>query len=290
MAAETIATRFAELGHDIPIDAISKRIKDLTGKFKVPQSEAEASVASYFIRETGIEREDYYVGGGANQTMSIGDIQIEEGKWMNIRAKLIDIWDSTSEHIAQIGLLGDETGKTKFVLWRNAGLESMVQDKSYLIENVVTSIYNDKVSISMNKTSTITEIDDDIEVGYTDAECTGALVAIKPNSGLIKRCPTCKRALKSGTCPEHGNVDGYYDLRLMAVIDDGTVAQDVLLNKELTEEIWGSTMDDAMSMATDALDSGVVAEDIGNKMLGRYYTVAGGMAETMLICKSCEAI
>ena len=290
MTAESIAARFAELGHDIPIDAISKRIEELTDRFKVPVPEAEASVVSYFIRETGVDRAEYYKGSGANQTIKISDIPTTEGKWINIRCKLIDVWDTAHESMQQVGLVGDETGKIKFTIWKSADVSSMEVDKAYLLENVVTNVWNDRVSISVNKSSKIIEIDDDIEVVSIDAECTGALVAIKPNSGLIKRCPTCKRVLKGGTCSEHGNVDGYYDLRVMGVLDDGKVAQDILLGRELTEEVWGNTMDDAIKRAMDALDPSVVADDISRKLLGRYYTVTGSMADTMLIAKSCEAI
>lgn len=290
MTAKTIKARFTELGHDIPLDAITKRIDDLTGRFRVPQQEAESSVVAYFLRETGVERSEYYEGAGGNQTVSIADIPQEDGKWINLRAKCSQIWDTVHESMAQVGLIGDETGRVKYTIWKNADLPPLEEGKSYSFENIVTNEWNDRISVTFNKTSVITEIEEDIAVGYLESEYIGAVVAIKASSGLIKRCPECKRALKNGTCSEHGAVDGVYDLRILAVLDDGTSTQDIMLNKELTESVWGSTMDTAMSMATDALDAGVVAEDIGSKLLGRYYKVVGGQADTMLIAKTCEAI
>ena len=290
MTNERIQTRFAELGHTIDITEIESRMSTLTDQFKVPQSDAESSVVSHFLRQLGVDRADYYTGSGENQTVSIADIPQEEGKWINLRVKLVDIWDSTSDYIRQTGIVGDETGQVKFVAWTNAGLEEMVEGKCYMLDNVVTNVYNDRVSVTFNKTSVIEEISDDIEVGYTITEFTGALLAIKDNSGLIKRCPECHRALKSGECIEHGSVEGTNDLRIMAVLDDGASTQDILLNREMTEMLWGHTLDDATKMSIEALDSGVVLEDMRNGLVGRYYTVSGSMMENMMLVESMEAI
>ncbi|MDD3708656.1 MAG: hypothetical protein PHR17_10420 [Aminobacterium sp.] len=42
-------------------------------------------------------------------------------KWVNIEAKVIQIWDNAHNSISQIGLLGDESGVIKFVSWEKAG-------------------------------------------------------------------------------------------------------------------------------------------------------------------------
>ena len=288
MTNETIQSKFAELGHTIDLSEIEARMSTLTEQFKVPVSDAESSVVSYFLRQLGVDKADYYTGSGENQTVSIADIPQEEGKWINLRVKFVKEWDTTSDFIRQSGLIGDETGQVKFVLWMNAGLQEMVEGKCYTLDNIVTNVYNDRVSVSFNKTSTITEIDDDITVGYTTSEFTGALVAIKDGSGLIKRCPECHRALKSGDCSEHGSVEGSADLRIMAAIDNGIESQDILLNRDMTEIVWKHTLDDATKMATDALDANVVIEDMRNALVGRYYIVSGSMMESMLLVNEME--
>ena len=291
MTHETIQSRFAELGHTIDLSEIEARMSTLTEQFKVPVSDAESSVVSYFMRQFGVKREDYYEGSfGENPTVAVSDIPTDEGKWINLRIKFVKEWDSTSDYIRQTGLVGDETGQVKFVAWTNAGIEEMVEGKCYVLENVVTNVYNDKVSVTFNKTSIITEIDEDIEVGYTTSVFTGVLVAIKGGSGLIKRCNTCNRAMKSGTCSEHGNVEGTNDMRIMAVLDNGIETMDVLLNREITESVWGPTMDEASKMAFDALDASVVVDDMHNTLVGRYYTMSGSLMDTMLLVTECEAI
>ena len=290
MTAQNICDRFAELGAQIALKDVENRINTLTVTFKVPVSDAESSVVSYFLRENDIERSEYYVGQGSTQTLTVSELPQQDGQWVSMRVKLTDIWESTSEHIVQLGLVGDETGKTKFVLWRNAGLEPMELNKSYTLDNVVTSLYNGRISITLNKTSVITEISNDIEVGYVTAEYTGVLVKIKSGSGLIKRCPECNRALDRGMCATHDNVDGVNDIRILGVLDDGHTTQDVIIDRATTESIWGHTLDEAVAMAVESFDASVVLEDMEHTMLGKYFKATGGMADTTIIVSDCEAI
>jgi replication factor A1 len=288
--SKQIRKRFIELNVEIEPSEIERRLSDLTERFKVPIAEAERSVISYFLRKHAIERADYYKGAGANQTVTVVDIPDEENKWVNLRVKYVAEWENAHESMQQVGLVADSTGKIKFTLWSSAGLPSMEIDKSYSIENVVTKVWNDQVSITMNKTSVITEIDDDIEVADTTSEYTGVLVSIKNGSGLIKRCKECNRALKNGICLEHGSIDGEHDLRILGVLDDGKSCQDILLGLDATVALWGTTLDDAKNDAVEALDASIVLDRMRTDLVGRYYTVSGSdMGDTLLV-KSCEVI
>jgi replication factor A1 len=112
-------------------------------------------------------------------------------------------------------------------------------------------------------------------VGTQAVEFTGAMVDVQKGSGLIKRCPVCKRSLAKGLCGEHGKVEGIYDLRIKGVLDDGTRVQDVLINREITESLIGLTLEEAKKMAMEALDHEVVRGLIEEKLMGRYYTALG---------------
>jgi len=89
-----------------------------------------------------------------------------------------------------------------------------------------------------------------------------------------------------GTCMEHGNVDGTHDLRIKAVLDDGERVQEALLNREITESTSGITLDEAKEMAVDALDQGVVLDEMKKRLLGRYYTMTGRVLDRYLLVES----
>jgi len=221
--------------------------------------------------------------------VAIDDIN-ESNKWINLRAKVTQLWDSEHESIDQIGLIGDETGTIKFVKWAKSELPPIVEGKSYSFENLTTDEFEERFSVKFNKSSSITELDEDIEVGYSTAEFTGAMVHIQDGSGLIRRCPTCNRALMKGTCMEHGNVEGLHDLRIKAVMDNGTIVQEALFNREITENISGILLDEAKEMAVDALDHNVVLDEMKKRLLGRYYTMTGSVLDRYLLVESVQLV
>ena len=225
---------------------------------------------------------------GVSSLVKVADIS-EDGRWVDVKGKIVQLWENTNESISQVGLIGDETANIKFIKWTRAEIPvEVIEGKNYLFRNAVTSEWNGKLEITLNKSSSIEEISDEIEVTTREAVLTAAMVEIQSGSGLIKRCPQCNRALTKGACAEHGKVDGVYDLRLKAVLDTGTIAQDILLKREVTEEISGITLEGAIAMAADALDQGVVLEAMKQKLVGKYYTVSGPRVDRYILVDSIK--
>jgi len=59
------------------------------------------------------------------------------------------------------------------------------------------------------------------------------------------------------------------------VIDDGNEVHETIFNQEMTEELAGISLDEAKERAMDALDTSVVADDISETILGKYYRIEG---------------
>ncbi|SFM85724.1 replication factor A [Methanolobus profundi] len=288
--AQEISARFSELGVEIPIGDIEERLDKMIHKFKVPKEEARRSVVNYFLKLHDIKRNEFYVGERSESPMAnIADIT-EDGRWVNVRGKVVQLWDNTHESISQVGLIGDETGTIKFTMWESAGAPIVEENMSYLFKNVVVNEWNGKFQLNVNKSSSIESIDDEIEVGTATVDITGAMVDIQSGSGLIKRCPECNRALTKGACMEHGKVDGVYDLRIKAVMDDGVSVQDAILKKDQVEDITGMTLESAIAMAADALDQGVVLEQMKSMLVGKYYKLSGSRVDRYLIAESISPV
>jgi replication factor A1 len=176
-----------------------------------------------------------------------------------------------------VGLLGDESGTIKFVSFGTSDLPKLEEGAVYSLSNVVTDEYQGNYSVKLNRTTEITELDEEMEVGDDSTEVEGALVDIQSGSGLIKRCPEedCTRVLQNGRCSEHGSVEGEFDLRIKAVLDDGGEVHEVIFDRETTEALTDTTLDEAKQRAMDALDTTVVADEMQESILGRYYRVSG---------------
>jgi ssDNA-binding replication factor A large subunit len=272
--AEDIHEQFSDQ-LDITVEEVHDRLETLVDEYKVPTSEARRSVTNTYLDEAGIDRDDLS-GGGGNEQKDIADIDSPE-EWVDVTAKVVDLWNATSDAVAQVGLLGDETGTVKFTKWSKSELPALEEGQVYSLRNVVTDEYQGRFSVKLNRTTTIEARDEDIEVGDDEAEVEGALVDIQSGSGLIKRCPDedCTRVLQNGRCSEHGEVEGEFDLRIKGVLDDGEDVHEVIFDREATEELTGISLDEAQEMAMDALDTSVVADEMHEKILGRYYRVVG---------------
>jgi len=260
---------------DVTVEEIEERLDTLVNEYKVPVSEARRSVTNTYLDEAGMERDDLG-GGGGNEQVQLADVDAPE-EWVDVTAKVVELWEPRSDAVAQVGLLGDETGTIKFTKWSKSDLPTLDEGGVYHLRNVVTDEYQGRFSVKLNRTTVIEELDDDIEVGDDDVTVEGALVDIQSGSGLIKRCPEedCTRVLQNGRCNEHGEVDGEFDLRIKGVLDDGEDVHEVLFDREGTEDLTGITLEEAKDMAMDALDTSVVADEMRTDVLGRYYRVSG---------------
>ncbi|GAB6879964.1 replication protein A [Halorubrum gandharaense] len=271
--AEAIAEQFSD--HlDVSADEVEERLENLVNEYRVPLDEARRSVTNSYLDDAGMERDE--LGRGGSERVQVNDIDQDE-QWVDLRVKLVDLWEPRSDAVAQVGLVGDESGTIKFVSFATSELPELEEGKSYSLSNVVTDEYEGNYSVKLNRTTGITELDEEVEVGDNAETVEGALVDIQSGSGLIKRCPEedCTRVLQNGRCSEHGQVDGEFDLRIKAVLDDGESVHEVIFDREATEDLTGITLEEAKDMAMDALDTTVVAEEMQGDLLGRYYRVSG---------------
>ena len=271
--AEAMAEQFSDHLEVDPAE-IESRLENLVDEYRVPLEEARRSVTNSYLDDAGLDRDELAPGGATR--VQVADID-EDEQWVDLRVTLVDLWEPRSDSIAQVGLLGDESGTIKFVAFETSDLPALSEGQSYALSNVVTDEYEGRYSVKLNRTTQITELDESIEVGDDADTVEGALVDIQSGSGLIKRCPEddCTRVLQNGRCSEHGQVDGEFDLRIKGGLDDGETVTEVIFDREATERLTGMTLEEAKDLAMDALDTTVVAEEMADDVLGRYYRVTG---------------
>ncbi len=214
--------------------------------------------------------------------------------YASVRVKFIEEWESRSDRMLQTGLVGDESGRMKFVIWKDDIKEPLELGKIYTITNAKVDEYNGRLSLALNPSTYSIEAEaEDFEVGTQLDEVSGALVQISKGSGLIKRCPVegCGRALsKQNLCPVHEIQNNYvYDMRIKAVVDDGKKAYNVLFGRELTEQVSGMTMDEAIDIGTSSpLGLDEVLVQLTERLCGRYVRCQGQMFDNRLMVKSVE--
>jgi len=130
--------------------------------------------------------------------------------------------------------------------------------------------------------------------GAVDATVRGILIDVKEGSGLIFRCPECNRVLRKGTCRIHGEVDGTPDLRVKAVIDDGSAALTAILGKDITEELLGRSLEKCMDSAKEAMSHEVIRDELADLLVAQPIELRGNVTSDdyglMMISESAEVL
>ncbi len=267
---------------------INQKFNQLVTEFRVQPAEAIRTVTQAMLRKHGIETK-YWGGAAGKAPLSTVDQIRADNEWVSLKAKIVQIWDNRSDKVARTGLIGDETGVIKFTIFtKNKDIipENFEESKSYLFENLVSSVWQGQFSVKANKTTRITPCDD-VEVSRRVDTLTGVIVTLSSGSGLIKRCPECNRALVKGQCGEHGRVDGIYDLRIKAVFSPFGKNDliDLIIGSVPTEALTGLSVAEAKEIATESLDAAVIEDRFRKEIVGRYYEVTGSMLhqDSMLV-------
>lgn len=131
--------------------------------------------------------------------------------------KVMHLFDQTHDKISQSGLVGDETGVTRFVIWKSDLKKNAVEvDKVYEFKNYKVNAYEEKISIVSDKNSITEKKNIEITVHETQSETTSltAFVVDVKKAAITKLCDNplddkCAKKTKWG-----------FDVRL--VLDSGT--------------------------------------------------------------------
>lgn len=210
----------------------------------------------------------------------------------SVKAKVIQEWEITHDRMFQSGLLGDETGTIKFVIWKEEGKEQLTPGMVYSIYYAGVDEFSGRYSLNLNPATVIQE-EGDITVSGGDTSFSGALVHIAPGSGLIKRCPVegCNRVLsRQNYCPVHEIQPGFlYDLRIKGWLDNGEETKEILVQREITEQLTGLSLDQARELAeNNPLGMDEVFLRLRDRILGRYLACQGREIDSRMLVNACR--
>ncbi|MFW6320314.1 MAG: Single-stranded DNA binding protein [Halohasta sp.] len=213
------------------------------------------------------------------------DVRIED-----VESRTIDGRDGETEILS--GVVADETARLPFTDWEPR--PEIEAGADLRIEDVYIREFRGSPSVNLSEFSTVEPLSEPVGVtdaaprlslaeavdsgGLFDVEVVGNVLEVRDGSGLIERCPDCGRVVQNGQCRTHGAVEGEDDLRIKAIVDDGTDTVTAIVGSELTEEIYGGDVSDAKAAARDAMDKEVVADAIRDTLVGGAYRVRGTLS------------
>ncbi len=226
----------------------------------------------------------------------------------SIEKKIVNGRDDEEKELFS-GIIADETGKAQFSAWHDFDLS---EDDVVRIKGGYVGSWRGIPQYSFDENAEVEFLDDDelspseelddLSVytisdlakrgGAIDAVIDAVMIDIKSGSGLIFRCPECGRVIQKGACRVHGKVEGEPDLRVKGILDDGTGALTVIVNRELTEDILDYDMEKAMETAKDAMNQEIIKDDLEEKLIAQPLRVKGNITSDdyglMLIANDFE--
>ncbi len=194
------------------------------------------------------------------------------------------------EKVVYSGILGDETGKVRYTSWEDFGLK---EGEVIEISNGYVKSWRGAPQLIFDSRATVKKLDSDrippekigsgrvpisklVEKGgAVDVIIEGTVLEIRKGSGLIHRCPECNRAINKGICRIHGEVDGEPDIRIKAVVDDGTGAVDAIMNRDITEKLLEKTLEECMEITKEEMSYEVIMDEISELLTAKPLRIKG---------------
>jgi len=227
---------------------------------------------------------------------TVGDLRpSDEGFRLEVRVVRIapkTVTVGTERRVVHEGLVADKTGAIALSSWSDFGLKAgeavrvaggyvrafrgrpqVVLDDRASVVRVDGTDLPDPAQLLAAPPRSIAEVED--EGGGEAVAVEGLVVGLLPPSGIVFRCPTCHRSIRSGICRVHGQVEGQPDLRARIVLDDGTGAVTVNAARGDAERLWGVTLEEAQARLRNQPDPSLIEEQMLEVLLGRRLRVRG---------------
>ncbi|WP_338739177.1 Single-stranded DNA binding protein [Haloplanus salilacus] len=257
------------------------------------EGDAELNLGTNTTVATADPVETPYEVGGERDLIDLepGDRgRTVEVRVQEIERRTIDGRDGEAEILS--GVVADGSARLPVTDWDpHPDLEA---GASVRLSDVYVREYRGVPQVNVTEFSTVERLDREVEApasaprlgvgeavgggGLFDVELVGNVIEVRDGSGLIERCPECGRVVQNGQCRAHGEVDGEDDLRVKAILDDGTGTVTVVLDSELTTTVYDGDLEDAKAAARDAMDREVVADTIRDRIVGREFRVRGSLS------------
>ena len=153
------------------------------------------------------------------------------------------------------------------------GIPDITVDNESQIEVLAAAPWGDDVDLANN----VVDVElSDLSSGASRVgiSTTGNVISIREDSGIIKRCPECRRVLRDGECATHGAQEGETDVRLRVVLDDGKSTISLIINKSASESLIGMNQD---QISSHIVENGTMAfvQELRDLLLGKKLKASG---------------
>jgi replication factor A1 len=285
-------------------DILQRELWLLIVKYKVPVEEAKRSVIRKY-RRSDPGKEDRRLKM-LSEPENSSSLQADAGDYKLLKdirngdsgiTVIVNVVDPTYKELDMPagrvliieGMLEDPTARVHFTSW--VDVPDIFSIRRIVIRNAFVKSYQGVPEININESSVLEEYTEDLP-GYKTRQCSileliegdgafdieaeGDIISLRPGSGLIERCPQCNRVMQKGNCRAHGKLEGKPDLRIKAVLDDGTGSMICVFDRGLTRALLGKDLEEFIKNKDSAEK---IEETIKSSIIGMPLIVRGNVTK-----------
>ncbi|MCI4349086.1 MAG: hypothetical protein L3J93_02555 [Thermoplasmata archaeon] len=213
-----------------------------------------------------------------------------DARVVRVRPKVVSVGEERRE--IHEGILADGTASIAFTAWSDLGL---AEGESVRLSGIYARTFRSRPQLILDQRTHVERIPGEglpvfpadglpprtalgeLEaLGGSDwARVEGVVVDLRPPSGVVYRCPSCRRAVSQGLCRVHGAVEGVADLRARLVLDDGTGSVTVNADRAIAERLWGRTLPEALDALRERPDPERLTEELFTTVFGKRLRAVG---------------
>lgn len=88
--------------------------------------------------------------------VALGELEQVGRKWVSVEAQLAELWEPSAPSMQQVGLLEDETGRTKLTVWKRSEQPIITEGQTVRIRDAAVSWYQGRPSLALTGRSVVT--------------------------------------------------------------------------------------------------------------------------------------
>lgn len=156
---ERISQKLKEKGVSIATETIESKLKLLTADFGIAPEEAEKMVTNELMREHGISGPSQQSSTDSQEAVPVSGLS--PGDWTTIEGKVVSLSTPQSESIAQSGIIADESGAIRFVVWAKANAPPLEERRWYRLESATIDEYRGAPSMKIHSGTKVVPMDEE---------------------------------------------------------------------------------------------------------------------------------
>jgi replication factor A1 len=188
------------------------------------------------------------------------------------------------------GLIADSTAKTHFTAWCDFNLHAGDVIK---VTNGYLKSWRGVPHLTIDERSKVEKYEGIFEVieesktiaiadllskkGGVDVMVECIPITVREGSGLVFKCPVCKKTIDRDVCSQHGDVKSIADLKIRVVVDDGTAAMTAFFSRTQAEALLKMSVDECIELVRERMTRAVITEKIESKLLAMPIRIRGNV-------------